>query len=383
MKRIALAITVIACVSTACFAAPDSKSLMDIVSARYPWLPTDETPVVTLRPDHNSIMYDKNNIFLVVDDSGNIGIVDWHMRSSSASGIYYSPDINTIWAMRPDLPRDKMVTTTKGWYRYIRPDGIVDPSVYLIVMYDGDKICGFYTANKPSLLEPCDSLLPLHQARSVAQDVAQHYVYADMNGSAISWPYIYEQYPERVMAEICKDVVGSSYPVYDFVYRLTDKESINFDDEETLIYPILNIRINAITGEVLWVIQESYKASSSSIAPKTTKPVTKLPAVDVVLNAKDAKLGFPLVVVKNTTYIAMPTLQSLAKGHAVAAKAGAKAFSVDGKQLALDAKILDRKGVLYLPWQSLNNLPGVKAQFDAKLAKLSITTTAAQNASAK
>ena len=79
----------------------------------------------------------------------------------------------------------------------------------------------------------------------------------------------------------------------------------------------------------------------------------------------------------------MPTLQSLAKGHTVAAKAGANAFSVDGKQLALDAKVLDRKGVLYLPWQALNNLPGVNAQLDAKLAKLSITTAAVQNASAK
>jgi hypothetical protein len=58
----------------------------------------------------------------------------------------------------------------------------------------------------------------------------------------------------------------------------------------------------------------------------------------------------------------------------VTAKTDAKAFTLDGKELALPAKVLSRKGVLYLPWQSLNSLPGVKAQYDAKLAKLDITT---------
>ncbi len=77
-------------------------------------------------------------------------------------------------------------------------------------------------------------------------------------------------------------------------------------------------------------------------------------------------------------------LHALAKGHKLSAKAGEKAFTLDGKRVALPAKVTAKAGTLYLPWQALKSLPGVKCSYDAKLNRLDITTAqAAAKAAAK
>ncbi len=393
MKRcIAIAFAMLC--ATSVFAAPDSTRIISELQSQYSWIPNDETPRLLIYEPTESIQisYEASGLQLQTDFNGILRGVSFD------KGVPDGVNEETLWNMASDVPRKNMPQIAQNYFELLRADGVWDSRVRFFFIRDRDGLLkGFGSINHP-ITEPIPHVnLSEDEARKVCNKAAANFVYKDSSGNLVHWPVFYEvdqancrptvyHYDAVELNHTCE---YAPYIAYDFRYRLADKKNIIFDDdhtEETWSYPILNIRINATTGDLVYDQPDFYNLASSKpavVAPKTTKPVTKLPAVDVVLNAKDAKLGFPLVVVKNTAYVAIPTLQSLAKGHAVAAKAGAKTFSLDGKQLALDAKILDRKGVLYLPWQALNNLPGVKAQFDAKLAKLSITTAAAQNAAAK
>ena len=389
MKSLLPLVAAFTCMTLACAAAPDQNTIDADLQSRYSWIPQNEVPDVKTREDTYykfEVAYPKSNIYLQIDDNGSIVSAFWN-SGTPENKTDYSSLVNEdfIWSLRPDLPRDKMVQIHDGYYCYKRPDGVFDPRVMLAMNRNNGVTTGFTALNKPNAAPSPKINLSEAEARVISKTIAADSIYDNGKGEAVSWPYYCETHPEWARPTLYTDDTNGSFIAYDFSYEPSDDPNmVSNKANEGMTHGLctIGIRINATTGDAVSVTQHFYLASNASTGVKTNKPISRYPAIHVSLNTKDAKLGFPIIQVKNTTYIAMPTLQSLAKGHTVAAKAGAKAFSLDGKQLTLDAKVLDRKGVLYLPWQALNNLPGVKAQFDAKLAKLSITT-AAQNASAK
>ncbi len=389
MKSLLPLAAVFMCMTLACAAAPDQNTIAADLQSRYSWIPQNEVPEVKARENTYykfGVAYPKSDIYLQIDDNGNLVSAFWN-SGTPENKTDYSSLVNEdfIWNLRPDLPRDKMVQISDGRYYYKRPDGVIDPRVTMAMNRNNGVLTGFVALNKPNNSPSPRINISEAEARNISKTIAANSIYDNGKGEAVSWPYYYETHPEWARPTLCTDDTNSSFIAYDFSYEPSDEPNTvinNANKGMTHGLCTICIRINATTGDAVSVIQDFYAASHASMGVKTNKPISRCPAIQVSLNAKEAKLGFPLVAVKNTTYIAMPTLQSLAKGHTVAAKAGAKAFSLNGKQFALDTKVLDREGVLYLPWQSLNNLPGVNAQFDAKQPKLSITA-AVQNTAAK
>ena len=116
------------------------------------------------------------------------------------------------------------------------------------------------------------------------------------------------------------------------------------------------VYVNAATGSII------HSAGGNFQIAKKPKP------------APVKKIQKHTIITKPASMVSLNTMKSLAKGHKITAKAGEKAFTLDGKQVALPAKVTAKAGILYLPWQALKSLPGVKCSYDAKLNKLEITT---------
>ncbi len=122
------------------------------------------------------------------------------------------------------------------------------------------------------------------------------------------------------------------------------------------------ITVNALTGEVY--DDASKIGSLTNWRPRKSNLL-------VVTYDKKTITGYP------NSLISLKSLQALAKGRKLSAKAGEKAFTLDGKRIALPAKVAAKAGTLYLPWQALKSLPGIKCSYDAKLNRLDITTAKA------
>ena len=115
------------------------------------------------------------------------------------------------------------------------------------------------------------------------------------------------------------------------------------------------VYVNAATGAIIYTFGNTYNCGD---APKGVKAHTGLTS-----KGKSAML------------VPMSTLQSLGKGHKIAALKGSKVLTVDGKKSVLPGCAVMVKGKLYLPWQALKAIPGVRPTYDAKNNALSISTT--------
>ncbi len=376
MKRVITVIWAIVILTIACH-ADDIERIMNVVQQQLPQICQNESPKIIPSVDVKGsskylVLFDKQNFTLTYNSQGLPENGMWPLIET------YNDDL--VWNLRPDIPRDRMVKYYRGMYLLEHDEGLLDSRVAIDIAYAGTSAIGF-TAQSQSTDKPLPpNKVNIEDAYRIAHRVASNWVYM-VNNERYTWPYVFDDDSMLKTAVICTEMNGDPYIAYPFNFYLSNRDTCSPEDKMGL--PIVCVNVSATTGDVVDARLLIFASNDRHLGKKTTKAATKWPAVSVLQNGKDAKLGFPLVVVKNQAYIALTTVRALAKGHALAAKANAKAFSLDGKQLALDAKVLNRKGVLYLPWQALNSLPGVKAQFDAKLAKLDITTAVPVEASTK
>ncbi len=377
MKRI-LVLVLILLMSMSCFSEPNPKGLIAIIQNKYAWLPKDDAPYVELDSRETTqykVCYPQSKLYFIFDKDATLAYADFYSSTTREKPVDFLAQINEdfIWKLRPDLPRDNMIPISDdGVYYLLRADGVVDPGVWMWMFKEHGVITTCMAGNKPNNQPAPAVKITEAEARTISQAVAKDYVSKGNYGVISLWPYAFEQHKRRSLAEIHTDSLGSTYVRYQFTYRLSDKP----EEDKTRSLPQLDVSVNATTGEVAY----AHIMASTEKGVQTDKPVSQFPAVTVTRNTSEVTLGFPCVLDDAQVYVLLAAVQSLAKGHTVTAIAKAMAFTLDGSKKVLPAAIISRKGLLYLPWQALNSLPGVSAQFDAKLAKLEITTPAGKKA---
>ena len=297
-------------------------------------------------------MRNATDIIKVDRSSGNI--MRW---ASEFNGTNFTEDAQIIeaaynsWAPShlPAALLSKLTRlSTHGWtYRQVNGICILSTSVKVDVNKQG-QVCG-------AEIEDChladfNGTIPINSTQAL--QIAQNWVssqYSDSTNQLI-WPsdtsIVYYGFVDPNMANT---------PI---IYYLV---GCMFQDDE---YPHrILVTVNASTGET-WDDMDGMMASAM---------LTKAAKTTMLIVSADHKytVGYP------DSIMPIKSLQSLAKGHKLTAKAGEKAFTMDGKRIALPAKVVAKAGTLYLPWQALKSLPGVKCSYDAKLNKLDITTSPA------
>ncbi len=239
----------------------------------------------------------------------------------------------------------KMTRSTPYFWCYRQANGIEHLSTSIAISVNAQGQINYANI--------CDCVLPDYTGSipvtpTQAMQIAATWVSTKYAGitNQLSWPQQSSNpyYGYRNNAPILYYMV---YCVLDFGNGLTSEPTIT---------------VNANTGEV-WDNSSSIGSATMSKPHKTTMLIT--------LYDNKTQIGYP------NSLMPLKPLQSLAKGHKISAKAGEKAFTIDGKRIALPAKVVAKAGTLYLPWQALKSLPGVKCSYDAKLNKLDITTTPA------
>jgi len=300
--------------------------------------------------------------------------------NKNTDGSFKSINETEIWTSFPDMNRSDMVVqyespTYTCYYKKLS-EGSLDYGVMLTINRNerGDIWMYGYN-NKPFPMNPIATSITRDQAIDIAVQYANNYQYLE---EKLVWPFGYSVYKDISGPYQMLDEYGNGAPVYKVSVDITD----NADTYERLkagskeeYPPSLEVWVDAANKVVVWDVFTCYLSGKRNM----NVPMSLYKPSRVAVHQNGQNITVFTVPVKQGTTCLLPltTIQALAKGHTVTAKADAKAFKLDGKELALPAKVLNRKGVLYLPWQALNSLPGVKAQYDAKLAKLDITTASA------
>ena len=153
---------------------------------------------------------------------------------------------------------------------------------------------------------------------------------------------------------------GFSDPVSPYTPIIYYEVACSFTD--TQFCDSVIITVNASTGEV-----SDADSGRWDYLPLKAWP----PKMLTVKYGPKQVIGYP------KSLIPIKRLQALAAGHKLSAKADEKAFTLDGKRVALPAKVMAKAGTIYLPWQALKSLPGVKCSYNTKLNRLDITTAKA------
>ena len=151
------------------------------------------------------------------------------------------------------------------------------------------------------------------------------------------------------------DSIGYWQPVWQLLMEAGNSE----DSIGCYVY------VNAVDGSAFDDLDQ-WLGGTSAFKPKFGRGV----GVRVLYNGLPVRTG-------KSSDVPIGWLNTLAKGHKLTAKAGEKAFTMDGKRIALPAKVVAKAGTMYLPWQAMKSVPGVKCSYDAKLNKLDITTSPA------
>ncbi len=154
------------------------------------------------------------------------------------------------------------------------------------------------------------------------------------------------------------DDLGVWQPVWKFFYEVQTVAD-NPEDQWDEGY---NVYVNAVDGSV-FDDRDQWLGGTGETKPKFGKQV----GLRVMRDGLLVRTG-------QSTDVPIGWLMTLAKTHKLTAKAGEMAFTMDGKRIALPSKVVAKAGTVYLPWQALKSLPGVKCNYDAKLNRLDITT---------
>ncbi len=157
------------------------------------------------------------------------------------------------------------------------------------------------------------------------------------------------------------DNFGVWQPVWKFFYEV-QTVAANPEDQWGEGY---NVYVNAVDGSV-FDDRDQWLGGTGESKPAFGKQV----GLRVMCDGQMLRTG-------QSTDVPIGWLKALTKTHKLSATAGEKAFIMDGKRIALPAKVVAKAGTLYLPWQALKSLPSVKCSYDPKLNRLDITTTPA------
>ena len=210
-----------------------------------------------------------------------------------------------------------------------------------------------YDDGTPRALHVNDGVAPVYTGTipitlNQAQVLCSNYLGNLYPGATVSYPqYFYTN--QLIMAP---DTLGVWQPVWRRFSEVTS------DEDQMGFY----VYVNAVDGSV-FDDREHWLGGIIDSKPKYGKQI----GFRILRDGQIIRTG-------KHTDVPIGWLQALAKSHKLTAKVGEKAFTLDGKRVALPAKVTAKAGTLYLPWQALKSLPGIKCSYDAKLNKLEITT---------
>ena len=276
--------------------------------------------------------------------------------------VYPSDALNaeTMWARYNMLPRSQMQQRKPDFWMLRFADGSWDKNVLLSFYRDSngliEQVNALYSpvaANRPAIT------LSAQQATSIAQSVAGSYCWQDEDEIVYTYPYYDLYYVDGVNWRTNAQNIPE--PVYTVAFAVSSNPDVSSSwINSDQIYDLSNcavyyVYVNAVTGAIIYTFGNTYNCGD---APKGVKAHTGL-----------TSKGKPAMLVP------MSTLQSLGKGHKIAALKGSKVLTVDGKKSSLPGCAVMVKGRLYLPWQALKAIPGVHPTYDAKNNALAIATT--------
>ena len=297
------------------------------------------------------------------------------VRVTSDLLLYPSEAINVedMWSRFPTMPRNQMQQ------RYAN---IIDANCWMLRNQDNTWVYNtqiVFWKNEQGLVKMVSILhhtmpypLPTptmteQQAKLIAQAVAGSYAWVDPDNNIYSMPYVDVISVDGIDWRLNQQQIPEA--VYEVKYIISSDPTVsaswldptsNHGVDGCGVYDVF---VNAMTGAIIYSEPDIFLSmKADAVSAEKTKAVAK--SENVV--PKHVGRIVPLL-----------TLKSLAKGHTLTAKAGEKAFTMDGKRIALPAKVVAKASTLYLPWQALKSLPGVKCSYDAKLNKLDITTSPA------
>ncbi|MHB1463321.1 MAG: hypothetical protein ACYC1M_18695 [Armatimonadota bacterium] len=386
---VAIALAVI-CLPAICFSSPDEDALSK-AQERYPWLPQEMTVSrmkVTPSRTRYLLMKEKPAETYVVDLSGVLESADWNQMYDKR--MYQERNEDFVWQQRPDIPRDKMVLrSSNNHYLLKHKNGLLDGRVMMDIKGWGGVTSGFMAENRLDD-RPLPSVnISSDQARKIAENYVKNYVHKTNAGKVMYWPHyfqydkytddasIYVQYSDDAVVET--DSIDNLYGYYYVGYKLSVEpieHPYELTEEQVTKHPFIWVSVNATTGDIVRAHWSAYSCPGIIMGIPTDKPVSKPASVAVEQDGEGVLWGYPCISVDGRMYVPLMAVQSLAKPHTVAARAGDASFKLNGVKLGLPAKVVDRKGIPYLPWQSINSLPGCKAEFDVEGYKLKITTPA-------
>ena len=293
--------------------------------------------------------------------NGNTGFIESTAVMSDLN-VYPADALNaeTMWARYSMLPRSQMQQRKPDFWMLRFADGSWDKNVLLSFYRDSngliEQVNALYSpvaANRPAIT------LSTQQATSIAQSVAGSYCWQDEDENVYSYPYYDLYYVDGVNWRTNAQNIPE--PVYTVAFAVSSNPDVSSSwINSDQIYDLSNcavyyVYVNAATGAIIYTFGNTFNCSD---APKGVQAHTGLTSKD-----------------KSALLVPMSTLQSLGKGHKIAALKGSKVLTVDGKKSSLPGCAVMVKGRLYLPWQALKAIPGVHPTYDAKNNALAIATT--------
>ena len=276
--------------------------------------------------------------------------------------VYPSDALNaeTMWARYSMLPRSQMQHREQDWWVLGFTDGSWDMNVQLGFERDNNGLIeqanAWYepvAANRPAIT------LSAQQATNIARSVAGSYCWQDEEEYVYSYPYFDLDHVDGV--DWRTNAQNMPEPVYHVAFVVSSDHDVssswpNSEPSHDLSNcALFDVYVNAATGAILYTCSDEFLGGEG---PKGVKAHTGLTSKD-----------------KSAMLVPLSTLQSLGKGHKIAALKGSKVLTVDGKKSSLPGCAVMVKGKLYLPWQSLKAIPGVRPAYNAKNNALSIATT--------
>ncbi len=384
MKHIiAIALAVI-CLPSICFSTPEEDVLRK-AQERYQWLPKEMKISKTRDGIDGKVSFSYHSKdpyqYFQIDQSGLIVSANWN--SSGDPKLFPERNEEFVWSLRPDMSRQKMVKTGRSFYYLKRNELMHDTRLSLSMNTHNGVVCGFYARNDIDNRPIPVINITKQQAIKIAEDQVRGFVHHYRADEQRHWPCYFKDNTYLDSISIATDFQGSLFAEYQLVYRLSLVPVANPDslsERQLYVYPIMCIRVNATTGDIIDRSFDIIGVSGAIIGLVTDKPASAPASVQVSVDGKPRFNAYPCIFVDGSMYVSITTLQSLAKPHTVAARAGDASFKLNSAKIELSAKVIDRKGIPYLPWQSINSLPGCKAEFDAEGYKLKITTPAAKAA---
>ncbi len=161
-------------------------------------------------------------------------------------------------------------------------------------------------------------------------------------------------------------IVYTPAGTYEVAYAFTVFEKYD-DDRWGYAYGVL---VNAQTGSTSHILFTGAGDDSVKGVQVTRQNIPKVVALyrnGTSVSGAHMANGSPVV--------SLAFAKVLAGGKPLSAKAGDMALMLSGLNIPLPAKVIAKGSDLYLPWQALKYLPGVKVRYDAKLNRLDVTTT--------